>query len=108
MAEYQHQFIFATILMYGFLGMMYFISGGAIAGLPSTSLSFATPPEPSGDPLSNFFTSASYIISSVWSFFAIMFLTPFVSESFWWIAPINWAIFGTTLYLFIRIIRGGG
>jgi len=94
--------------MYGFIGMIYFISNGAIAGLSSTSLSFPTPPKPSGDPISGFFTDAHYIISSVWSLFTVLFLTPFVSSSFWWIAPINWAIFGTTLYLFSRIIRGGG
>jgi hypothetical protein len=108
MASAEHQFIFAVILMYGFIGMIYFASNGAIAGLTSTSLSFAIPPRPSGDPISSFFTSAWYVITSVWSLFAVLFLTPFISSNFWWVAPINWAIFGSTLYLFVRIIRGGG
>ena len=103
-----HQFIFGVILMYGFIGMIYFISGGAIAGLTSTSMIFSTPPEPADDPLTGFFTTAAYLITSIFSLFTILFLTPFVNPDYWWIAPINWAIFGTTLYIYTKLIRGGG
>lgn len=104
----EHQFIFAVILMYGFIGMIYAASNGSVFGLTSTSLVFPTPPEPSGDPITSFFTSASYVVTSIWSFFVVMFITPFASADYWWIAPINWAIFGTTLYIFARMVRGGG
>lgn len=108
MASAEHQFLFAVILMYSFLGMMYFISDGAIAGLPDTSILLSEPTlTVGGNPLIYFIESSVYLISSMLSFFAVLFLTPFVSSEFWWVAPLNWAIFGTTVYIYLGLIRGG-
>lgn len=95
------QFIFAVFLMYGFIFMIYTLSGGAIVGLPKANLFAITPPN-TASITDLIFSYVGIIIS----FFVVMFVMPFAS--FWWIAPINWAIMGTTIYLFIRIIRGGG
>jgi hypothetical protein len=96
----EHQFIFAVFLMYGFIFMIYTLSNGAIAGLPSANIfNISTPSMTITDLLIG-------ALSTVLSFFVVMFTPVFIN--LWWIVPINWAIMGTTVYLFIRILRGGG
>jgi hypothetical protein len=94
------QFIFAMFLMYGFIFMIYTISNGAIAGLPSANIFNLVAPSTS---IADLLIGA---LETVISFFVVIFIIPLAN--FWWIAPINWAIMGTTIYLFIRILRGGG
>lgn len=97
-----HTFIFAVFLMYGFIFAMFTLSDGAIVGLPSASVY-----EPSSDNVD----TASFTdwlvggIETIVTFFLIL-LVPVTD--LWYIVPINWAIIGTTIYLLIRVIRGGG
>lgn len=95
------QFIFAVFLMYGFLFMMYTYSNGAAFGLPSASAFAPTAPATGG--ISDFLTGS---FATVLSFFTVMFLQPLAGV--WVFTFINWAILGTTIYLFLRILRGGG
>lgn len=105
MASSEHTFIFAVLLMYGFYFAIYTISGGAIYGLPSANLAIA-PPAAYDDPIIDFIWGAMYIMTLIGSFFFTILINPF--SSLWWMLPINWAILGTTVYLFIRTLRGGG
>lgn len=95
------QFIFAVFMMYGFLFMMYTYSNGAAFGLPSTSALAPTAPATGG--ITDFLVGS---LLTVKNFFALLFLTPL--SGLWYLTFINWAIMGTTIYLFIRILRGGG
>jgi hypothetical protein len=97
----QEQFIFAVFLMYGFIFMIYTASNGSIVGLPSANIIQPIAPETSG--ITDFIFSFFQIVVS---FFVIMFLSPFSNLA--WMLPINWAILGTTIYMFIKILRGGG
>lgn len=102
------QFIFGVLVFYGFLIMLFTLGDGYLYGLSfGEELTFATPVEPTGDVLIDLINGTSQILSNIWTMFSILFITPLAS-SFWWLGFINWATFGTTLYLFIRIIRGGG
>lgn len=95
------QFIFAVFMMYGVIFMLFTASNGAIAGLPSAS-AFA-PVAPATGGIVDLLVGA---LGTVIAFFNIMFLSPFAG--IWYLLPFNWAILGTTIYLFIRILRGGG
>jgi len=96
-----HQFILAVFLMYGFMFTVYALSNGAIAGLPSAN-AFAPAAPATGGIVDLIFSYVGIIIT----FFSVMFISPFTG--LWFMLPINWAILGTTIYLFIKIIRGGG
>ena len=99
----QWQFIFAVFVMYGFLFMIYTLSDGAIAGLDSASAFEPTTPETVE------WTIIDYIVQGIGivvSFFNILF-NPFATE-LWYMVPINWGLTGTTIYLFLKLIRGGG
>lgn len=98
------QFIFAMFLMYGFFFTMYTMSNGAIYGLPNSNIFMPTAPATAS--FTDWLTGG---IGTVISFFATMLLpSPFTGSTFWFMLPINWAILGTTVYLFFRMIRGGG
>ena len=97
----EHQFIFAVFLMYGFIFTIYTMSNGAIAGLPSASVFAPAAPATAG--IVDLLIGA---LGTVIGFFSVMFLSPL--SGLWFMLPINWAILGTTIYLFIRILRGGG
>lgn len=99
MAE-QWQFIFAVFCMYGFVFMMYALSNGAIYGLESASVL-----EPSGVETGGFTDWLTGGIGTLIGFFTVLFVP---IHDFWWMTPINWAIIGTTTYLFLKMIRGGG
>lgn len=92
--------------MYGFFFMLYSMSNGAIVGLPETDLTPAAPAEPSDNPLEYFLNTATYAITTLWNFFVVLLINPF--STFAWLIPINWAVLGTNVYLFIKMLRGGG
>lgn len=101
MAE-SHNFILAVFLMYGFIFMIFTASNGRIAGLPSASAF-----EPSAPTVVNW-TILDYIIQGIGlvvSFLTVLFVPV---TDLWYIVPINWAIIGTSIYLFLRLVRGGG
>lgn len=95
------QFIFGVFLMYGFLFTIYTYSNGAAFGLPSTSA--LAPAAPATGGITDFLVGS---LLTVMNFFALLFLTPL--SGLWFFTMFNWAILGTTIYLFIRLLRGGG
>lgn len=95
-----HNFILAVFLMYGFIFMMYVASDGAIAGLPSAS-GF----EPTAPGTGSIIDAVLGTFSLVISFFTVLFVP---ITDLWYFVPINWAIAGTTIYLFLKLLRGGG
>lgn len=97
-----HTFILAVFLMYGFIFMMYTASDGAIAGLPSAS---GFEPSSSSIDTSSFTDWLIGGISTIVSFFTVLLIPV---TDLWYFVPINWAIIGTTIYLLIKVIRGGG
>lgn len=102
----QWQFLFAVFLMYGFIFTIYTLSDGSIYGLESANLLVDIPSEPSENPIIYFLETATYMTTTIVSFFFVLLINPF--SNLWWMLPINWAILGTTVYLFIKMIRGGG
>lgn len=112
----EHQFIFGVLVMYGFFFIIFSLSNGQVYGLPTANLfdcnsltncTYATPTQVNAtNPLISAIETTTNLIQLITSFFFIMFINPF--SNYWWMLPINWAIFGTTIYLFVRIIRGGG
>ena len=96
----QESFIFAVFAMYGFIFMIYALSGGAIVGLPNATAYVPVAPETAG--------IADMLIGTltlVGSFFVIMFVPV---TSVWFLVPLNWAIVGTAVYMFLKLARGGG
>lgn len=106
MAE-QWQFLFAVFLMYGFIFTIYSLSDGAIYGLPSANLLMSSPTSPSENPIIYFLETSAYIVTLVFSFASVILIGVGLFD-FWWLTPINWAIIGTTVYIYIRTFRGGG
>lgn len=103
----EHLFVLAVFMMYGVLFMFYTMSNGAIVGLLNANMLVDIPTEPSTDnPIDYFLSSGLYLIQTLVSFFFVMLINPYSSVV--WLIPINWAILGATVYLFIRILRGGG
>lgn len=100
MAFSAESFIFAVFLMYGLVFMIYTASDGAIVGLPSANAF-----EPSGPATGGIVDAIVGTFEIIISFFGVMFL-PLLDV--WWLAPINWAITGSAVYLFMRLLRGGG
>lgn len=102
MAE-QWQFIFAVFCMYAFIFMIYTLSGGAIYGLDSANAfeDIAT----SGVETGGFTDWLTGGIGTLVGFFTVLFVP--INE-FWWMTMINWAVIGTTTYIFLKLIRGGG
>lgn len=92
-------FVFAVFLMYGLIFLIYTASNGAILGLPSAN-AFA-PSAPATGGFTDWLVGG---LETLLTFFAIMFLVPL--EDIWWMVPLNWAILGTTIYLFFKMIRG--
>ena len=101
MADSSHMFIFGVFVFYGLLFFFFDASSGAIVGLPSDESFGLATPDTSG--ITNYLVGG---IDVILSFFAVMFLTPLSGIE--WLLPFNWALTGTTIYLFIRMIRGGG
>jgi len=106
-----HNFLFGVILMYGFLFVMFTLSDGAIVGLPEANVIFETPEQPEYE--DNFWGAFSYGVDSIIygialavSFFFVLFINPF--SDIWWMVPFNWAILGTVVYIYTKLIRGGG
>lgn len=97
-----HSFILAVFLMYGFIFMIYVASDGAIAGLPSASGFEPTAPEVLDWSIIDYIVQG---IGLVVSFLTVLFLP---LTDLWYFVPINWAIIGTSIYLFLKLIRGGG
>lgn len=92
----EYKFIYAVLIFYGFLGLLYTIGGGSLYGLSNTSITSAAPT-----------TFVEYIIFGL-GFFNTLFIKPFTSGTWALFGFINWAIFGTTVYIALRTIRGGG
>lgn len=99
MAE-QWQFIFAVFVMYGFIFMIYTLSDGAIYGLDSASVF-----EPSAVETGGFTDWLVGGIGTIIGFFTVLFVP---INDYWWMTIINWALVGTTTYIFFKLIRGGG
>lgn len=103
----QWQFIFAVFCMYGFLFMMYTIEGSPIPsayGLDSASIFETVATE--GVETGGFTDWLTGGIGTLIGFFTILFVP--LNAKFWWMTMINWAVVGTTTYLFLKMIRGGG
>lgn len=107
MAESSHMFLFAVFVFYGFLFMMYTMSNGAIAGLQSSNILVSTPSAiDTGNPLIYALETATYAVTLLSSFFFTLFINPYSAIT--WMIPLNWAIFGTVVYIYLKLIRGGG
>jgi len=108
--SYEYKFIYAVLVFYGFLFLMYSLNGYSLYDInfSGTNLTYSTPPQPTGNALYDWFNSATNTASMIFGFFTSLFITPFLSGSWAFFGFINWALFGTMIYLFIRIIRGGG
>lgn len=102
----EHKFIFSVLVFYGFLFTLYTLSGGDLWGLVPSEITFPVPSVATADPLLDLINSLTYGAELIGSFFVVMFISPLSSTTFWWLGFLNWAILGTTIYLFIRLIRG--
>ena len=100
MADSSHMFIFGVFVFYGFLFMMYSLSGGAIVGLSDSSYLINAPA--TGGIVDAIVGTFDIILS----FFATLLVNPY--SALVYLIPFNWALIGTSVYLFIRILRGGG
>lgn len=107
MPEAQHTFLFGVFLMYGFIFTIYSLSNGAIYGLESANLLIDTPETPSDNPIIYFLETTSYAMTTIFSFFLVIF-TGIPTFEYWWLVPFNWAILGTSVYMFLKLLRGGG
>lgn len=101
MAE-QWQFIFAVFLMYGFIFTIYTLSNGAIYGLESASAFETDTSDYTEATFTDWLTGG---IGTLIGFFTVLFVPV---NDYWWLTMINWAIIGTSAYLFLKMIRGGG
>lgn len=103
------KFIFFVLIFYGFLFTIFSISNGELAeyGFDLEEITFATPSEPTGNVISDFLTGTSVFLTNLFSFFFVFFISSF-GTGMSWLGFINWALMGTAIYLFLRMIRGGG
>jgi len=104
MGEGAEKFIFATFLGYGILFMFFSASNGYIFGL-ETSNAFASlePTAPATGGITDFLVGSFEVVLT---FFGILFLVPL--SGLWFMLPINWAILGANIYIFFKLLRGGG
>lgn len=108
-ASFEFSFIFMVLIFYGFLFLLYTTNGNSLYGLNISNITYSAPPTPTNNTITDFLSSTVYGATNIWAFFSSLFITPFSNGAYWSVfAFINWAIFGTMLYIFFRAIRGGG
>lgn len=84
------------------------LGGNYLYGITPTELVIPVPASPTGNPITDILNSGTYFVSSIWSFFNLFFILSLSNETVWWLGFINWAMLGTLIYLFIKVIRGTG
>lgn len=105
-AGFDHQFIFAVLIFYGFLYVLYSMNGNYLYGIAPSNMTQTAPPTPTGNVLLDLLTGASTFFTTIFGFFTMLFINPFSSSSLAIFGFINWAIMGTSIYLLIKTIRG--
>lgn len=96
-ASFEFNFIYVVFVFYGLLFLFYTLNGNSLYGLTTSSLSQTAP------------SSLTDWLLIVPTFFATLFIQPFTAGSQWaYFGFLNWAIFGTMIYIALRIARGGG
>ena len=107
----EHLFIFTILIFYGFLFLMYSVNGNSLYGLTMSEITFNTPSY-TGNWFLDIALGTFNFFSTLWGFFTTLFITPFTasaSGTYWaYFGFINWAIFGTMMYILFRVVRGGG
>jgi hypothetical protein len=102
---FEWKFIQSVLFFYGIIYLFYTLSNGQIAGLPSNNLIISVPASPTGNWLLDFLNGIGYWTTEIISFMFVL-LIPFSSLAIF--TPINWGLLGTTIYIYLRLIRGGG
>ena len=106
----EHTYITSILLFYGFLYLLFTLNGNSLYGLNLGEITYSEPVQDTGNVVIDLINNAGQTINNIKNFFWSLFITPFSSSGGAWayFGFLNWAIFGTMIYLFIRVIRGGG
>lgn len=98
----EHMFIFGLLIFYGFLYICVLYGSEYLYGFDVNQVVFDEPIVETGNWIIDGIASMG---QSIITFFTIMFVLPIQTTNTILIA-LNTAIFGTLIFLFIRVIRG--